>query len=459
MDMSFPNAPLCVKSELDSFKKQMVQVGIESGKYITCNPTTSIDNSSIIEYRFESGHFLRLPGIILVTHNRIIDADGRNMNLTVVKDPLEQADKDNPLEYVPSFTYTGNLAYPINYFSATQFKSIEVYINGVLVSANDNLYPYRAILELLLSYDETAQKTFLSAGLFEKDTGDLDYVDNDLIILPDKNQGAYQRWKRTNNRTFQSFSRLHSEIFSQYKALPPKTEITIRLHKHDDNFCLMSKVPVFNELEKAFLLIPQLQVTPSVREGQLATLNSGKPYILNIKKIKLYTYSNAVGKSDLSEPVIFQGQLPKRVVIAIVKANAFNGNLTSNPFKFGHHNISSIALRVDGVAYPMEEIKMDFAQDAYYLAYFLLLEGTDSCFVNNGVTITPSEFKNGHTLFVFDLSPDLHASAPFRSPKAIGKVGVDIRLHAATTESLVVLAYGEFDSEIQINKNREVSIE
>ena len=459
MDISFPNAPLCVKSELDSFKKQFVQVGIESGKYITCNPTTSIENSSIIEYRFESSHFLRLPGIILVTENRIIDANERLINLTVVKDALTQDDKDSPLEYIPSYTYTGNLAYPINYFGATQFKSIEVYVNGVLVSANDNLYAYRAMLEVLLSYDHTAQKTFLSAGLFEKDTGDFDYVENDLIIDPTKNEGAYQRWKRANNKTFQCFSRLHSEIFSQYKALPPKTEITIRLHKHDDNFCLMSKVAVFNDLEKAYLLIPQLKVTPSVREAQLATLNSGKPYILPIKRIKLYTYSNAVGKSDLSEPVIFQGKLPKRVVIAIVKANAFNGHLSNNPFYFGHNKISSIALRVDGVSYPMEEIKMDFTQDAFYLGYLLLLEGTDSCFVNNGVTITPSEFKNGHSLFVFDLSPDLHAAAAFRSPSALGKVGVDIRLHAATTESLVVLAYGEFDSEIQINKNREVSID
>ena len=381
------------------------------------------------------------------------------MNLTSVKDALKQEDKDNPLEYSPSYTYTGNLAYPINYFAATQFKSIEVYINGVLVSANDNLYPYRAILEVLLSYDQTAQETFLSAGLFEKDMGDFDYIENDLIIDPTKNQGAYKRWKKAKNKTFESFSRIHSEIFSQYKALPPNTEITIKLHKHDSDFCLMSKVDVFNDLEKAYLLIPQLKVTPSVKEGQLAALHSGKPYVFPITKIKLYTYSNAVGKSDLSEPVIFQGQLPKRVVIAIIKAKAFNGDLKYNPFYFGHNKVSAIALRVDGVAHPFEEIKTDFDADSFLLAYISLLEGTDPCFVNNGTSISPDEFKKGNTLFVFDLTPDLHAAAPFRNPIAKGKIGVDIRLHTATTESLVVLAYGEFDSEIQIKQNKEVLVE
>ena len=51
---------------------------------------------------------------------------------------------------------------------------------------------------------------------------------------------------------------------------------------------------------------------------------------------------------DVSHEKLFSGQLPTRIVIGLVDNRAYNGDLTRNPFNFGHFNLNEIALYLDG---------------------------------------------------------------------------------------------------------------
>ena len=51
---------------------------------------------------------------------------------------------------------------------------------------------------------------------------------------------------------------------------------------------------------------------------------------------------------DVSHEKLFSGQLPTRVVVGLVKNDAFNGHVGRNPFNFQHFNLSEISLYLDG---------------------------------------------------------------------------------------------------------------
>jgi len=46
---------------------------------------------------------------------------------------------------------------------------VDIQFNGTLITSSTNTYPYRAILETLLSYGEDAKKTQLTSALYYKD--------------------------------------------------------------------------------------------------------------------------------------------------------------------------------------------------------------------------------------------------------------------------------------------------
>ena len=49
------------------------------------------------------------------------------------------------------------------------FKDVEVYIGNKLISSSDGHYPYKAFIELILSYRKSVLKSFGKLGRYYKD--------------------------------------------------------------------------------------------------------------------------------------------------------------------------------------------------------------------------------------------------------------------------------------------------
>ena len=58
---------------------------------------------------------------------------------------------------------------PVNLLLHSMFSQVDVTLNGTLISSSTNTYPYRSMLETLLSYGEDAKKSQLTSELFYKD--------------------------------------------------------------------------------------------------------------------------------------------------------------------------------------------------------------------------------------------------------------------------------------------------
>ena len=76
---------------------------------------------------------------------------------------------------------------------------MDIQLNRTLITSSKNTYPYRTILETLLSYGEDAKKTQLTSGLYYKDAArQMDTValrDGDDVV---PNEGLVKRSQHTN---------------------------------------------------------------------------------------------------------------------------------------------------------------------------------------------------------------------------------------------------------------------
>jgi len=86
-----------------------------------------------------------------------------------VKAKVTQANGDN--------LAAGAAVGPVNLFLHSLFSQVDISLNGALITSSTNTYPYRAMLETLLSYGQDAKTSQLTSVLYYKDSaGNMDSV-------------------------------------------------------------------------------------------------------------------------------------------------------------------------------------------------------------------------------------------------------------------------------------------
>jgi len=166
---------------------------MEQGSWIEYHPLTTVADGSPIEFDVgASGKdymYIDYANMMLYVKAKITRADGTNLAV------------DSAIG-------------PSNLLLHSLFSQVYVSLNGILITASTNTYPYRAMMETLLSYGEDAKRTKLTFALFYKDrAGRMDSVD-----LADNaaNDGLLKcRALGLESRTFDMTGRLHADIFFQ----------------------------------------------------------------------------------------------------------------------------------------------------------------------------------------------------------------------------------------------------
>ena len=441
----------CTKSELDLFDIPPTQTSIESATYVNYHPVTTLDRGGPIEFVVKASPdvYLDLQRTVLNLRMKILYQNGQSITKVGSADP----------------NFAKSIIAPINYFHVTQFRNIEVYINGKTVNHPDNMYHYRSYLETTLTFSEEAKHGQLCAALYDMDRGDnldwnagIDFTDRDLDMDTVQNEGLYNRFQATKfSSTFETFGRIHSEMFVQPKLLPGKHELRIRLHRADPDFCLFGRVDDAKyrvSIESAVLMIRHCTIAPHVvlaHTEALCTKNIKYP----VRRVEMKFFTKGTGRGDITESNLVNGQIPRRIVIGLVKSEAFNGKVTLNPFNFQHFRANKVVLRLNGMPIPFEELDVNFENNCYYQGYLSLLQGTSKLYEDQGFSISPSQYKHGFALFGFDMTSDNSGCGTFDLATE-GKISLDIKLRTASTDSITIVAYLEYDAIYEIDMQGNV---
>ena len=277
------------------------------------------------------------------------------------------------------------IAFPINAFHSTHFKSLEVQLNNMTINEIDALYPYRSYLETLLSFNEGAKKNTLNSILWAKERlPDNNFRDvekqNGKELGWNSNPGVNARFQETKySRPFEMMGRLHANLLFQEQLLPGNCNLKLHLHRADPSFALMAKSSINDcgiTIDSAILWARCVDIAPAIREAHVkASLHN--TYKFPIKKMKTLYFTFLQGRQDISVYNVVMGKLPKRLICGLVKSTAFHGNYAESPFNFQHFTVTNVTARLNGHKYPCDSgIQTDFEKGTYMLGFWNLMRAT-----------------------------------------------------------------------------------
>jgi hypothetical protein len=422
------------KSELDLFSVPPTQTSIENGMVVEYNPISSIVHGLPIEFSVSGTgqDYIDIANTQLFVRVKITRANG---------DDIVAAD----------------VVGPVNLTIHSLFSELDLKLNDTLISSTNNTYAYRAYLETLLSYGQDAKDSQLTAAMYYKDTaGHMDITDP-----AGANQGLVNRFNFfQQSNVVDMIDKLHIDLCFQERFIPSDVGFRLRLVRSKDPFCLMS--PANNatfrlQIVDCKLYVRKVRLSPSVFVAHAKALELGNAkYPVNRVVCKSFTVPQ--GNMDFTQENIFNGVLPSRLVVGMVDNDALNGVYTKNPYNFKHYNLAQLKLYLDGQQQSFNPIDTDFVNNQFIKAYLSLFEGTGKFGKNEGVDIKRNEYSEGYTLFAWDLSPDLSDHDHLNLAR-VGSVRLDAKFRAALPNTINVIVYAEFESLIEIDRNKNVLCE
>ena len=422
------------KSELNLFDMPPTQVAVENYRWKEINLKNSCTNTGPYEFHINPDpQFLQLSKNYLYMELKITKEDG------------------SALVHAAGAQNLDPLVGPINLIGKTFIRQVKLMLNGTEVFDSGDKYAYRAFLETELNYGYDARASHLDAALYKQDFPQ-NHIDDD------QNEGLQNRatWFR-NSVWVETMAPIHSDLFAQNKYLLNNVDLRLILYRNPDNFCILSPNAAQNykiSVNSMKWYVKGVDISKSVSLGMEHAL-SRYAAKYPIRRIEIKTIHVEHNGRSTSTNAIFNGQIPRRMVIGCVDGDAYHGTYAKSPFNFKNFSITRVGVTAGGQEYPAKPLTMDFVNNHYSRAFVQLFEGLGISDDNKGININLKKFKNGLCLFAFDLSPDEDDGNHWDLIRQ-GATSVDIQFaaNAVGNSGAEVIIYAEFDNLITIDKFR-----
>jgi len=422
----------CTKSELDLFSVPPTQTSMEHGSWVEYHPLTTVTDGSFIEFDVSGSEDDYVDFANTMLHVKAKVTHGNYTDLAA-----------------------DSVVGPVNLFLHSLFSQVDISLNSTLITSSTNTYPYRAMIETLLSYGMDAKTSQLTSALYYKDTaGNMDSVDFEDENAVNKGLAARRRMARK-SRVIDMMGRLHADIFFQNRYMLNEMGVKIKLIRSKDTFCLMGDANYKIKITHVSLFVRKVKVMPSVFLAHAKAMER-ETAKYPIRRVVCKSFIIPQNYLDMNHKKLFSGQLPTRIVIGLVDNRAFNGSRDRNPFNFAHFNLHEIGLYLDGQQqHALRPTQPNFATGEYIRAYNTIFAGTGKLSADEGLFITRDEYANGYSLYAFDLTADLGEDDHFSLVRQ-GSVRLALKFSQALEATVTVITYAEFENVIEIDRNRNV---
>ena len=426
----------CAHSALDLFEPQPLQTSVEFGEWVEFKPLSAISDGSPLEFLVRGDNFyLDLCNSYLRVKLKVLAQDGGD---------LDEAGADSNVV-------------PTNLLLHSLFSEVDVYLNSVQLNTPSGAYPYLAYLQTLLTYSPTVKDTQMEAAMFYKDTAN--HFDK---ITGGENVGMVARKNRIKkSKEVELIGRIHSDIFLQPKYLLSYVDLRLKLIRNKQAFLLLTpKVDGVQteykiEILDAGLVMRKVKISPVISLAHAKVLEKANA-IYPITKNVIRVFHAATGSYSLQEDNLFLPRIPNKIIIGMVRSEAFNGSFALNPFQFLHLDLNFLSLYHQGQQIPAKGLQPNFREGRYTTEYMTLFNATNTAWQNESCGLTLEDYGGGYTLYCFDLTPTLvHPSSVLELQKS-GPIRLEARFTHPLPFPINVVVYGQFDGQVEITKSRQV---
>ena len=348
---------------------------------------------------------------------------------------------------------------PIDFILHTMWSSVDIKMNNNLVSESGTNYMYKALMEALLTYNENTKKIQLSNEGFTGDSGDFTQINPDS---PPYNHGLKIRHKWFKDFFIVEFmGPLMADICNQDRLILPGVDIDIKLWPTRDEFRLITH-PIGLRcklvIDEIYLNVCKVNVSPEVMMGHDAALEISD-CVYPFARTDIRTFNIAEGNFGMNIEDIWQGEVPTRLVVGLVKSQGYNGDYHLNPFHFEHFNVSDMGFFVNGEATPRPAYKLDLENGIYLQGLNSLYKITGKTMENSDIGITRDTYQQGYTLIGFDVDPTTSPDFRYVGKPREGHTKLEIRFKKALPCPVTVILYATFPENMTIDHARNVRLE
>ncbi|XP_061180826.1 uncharacterized protein F54H12.2-like [Saccostrea echinata] len=464
-----PDSCACGMDNLQLFQVPPTNIALEESKWEEYYPISSTLDSETAPIEFEikgqGDQYLDLSQTYLQMVCQFVQNDGSDL----AGDPAKTA--------------------PVNNILHSLFTEIDVNVNGKIITPGTDTYPYKAYLEKLLSYKPRTLATQMKAcSLWEKDTAGhmderglaaLDVDANQTFnvsnantvtinkpIIPaypanSKNEGYRKRHEAIDaSKKITLLDRLHLDLFQQDRFLPNGVDVRLRFNRARPDFYMMTaqantgKVKILSMV----LWVRKVKPSPTLMNHINQTLNTHRAKY-PLRRVEVKSFTIPTGTQSKITDHLFQGQMPKRLILGFVENAAFNGDKTKNPFNFQNFGIKKLDVSINGETMMTRCFEPNFNEDLYLRSYLSMYQALGKLGEDWAPDITLEEYKNGYTLWGWDFTKDQEAQSDKFHLIETGNLRVEVQFTNNTATTLNCVVYAEFDNLLEINKQREVSID
>lgn len=424
--------------EFDIFGVPPTQTTIEQDILSEHRPVAPINSKSSLEFNIVTGidEYLRLDKSWLYIKVKLI-----------CELPMKAEMKKDNWKSVST----------VNNFLNSLFKQVDLYIGSYSVSLSHQTYPYKADFEIKLGKSKESKESYLSSILWthgEDETSD--YISQKRAKFIESNGPDF-----TIGKEVDLMGRIHLPLFEQNKAVLGGTTITLKFIPNDPSFYIMCKNDVnikSVEFSDATLYVHRSKVTRPVVEAQnkgLEITNAKYP----VRESFVVPTTISAGKQDFIIENVHSGYLPQRAFVAFVDHSAFNGSYVLNPFYYEHFNLSYLAFNLNGIQYPEKAFTPNYDKSLYMREYLSLFEATNQDNIDTCITSNRENYVRGNNIYAVNFTPDLSSgccSTGYVNPRKNGTLRLHLGFRRPLPKAITVLVYLEFDSIIEINRERNL---
>jgi hypothetical protein len=346
----------------------------------------------------------------------------------------------------------------VNLFPHALISSINVSVNNRNVALNENHYPYRAYLQTLLSSTKMYLDTLGPLCGWFKDEGSWEGFN------PTNNPALNRRLAYMNNKKEVVYViDLQTPLFQMEKAFISEADIKVELVKnHNPAFYMMHAATgsVEFQIKEAYLNVEKITFFPEIAMKIEAELKARQLLTYVMDDPRMIMVSVPQGESYYIKDYLTIGHLPKRIVLAMVETDAFNGDATKNCFNFQHFDTSQILLTKNGVEYPTPALETDFTNGDYFESYRHLFESLQAEKSPLLPDITIKDFAKGAFITSWDMSPAQYgADDPQILVNRNSNIKLAINFKKALTSPITLIILYMLEMRLNINDSRQVTLD
>ena len=427
-----------LSSALNFFSKSTVEPYMESGSKAYVWPVSRTNDSGPFDFDIPSGG-----------HNQFFQTHDIRLNGSF---RIVRADNGEPITQALHADHVGL----VNNYPHSLWKSIEIHINGQLISSlSGNHYAHKSFLENLLSYDEQTMNTITADYLWKSPTID----DEANYHVLDHHAKSKEMAAKGHGGAALNFSiPLNFDFIHVSKLIPPGVNMRFKFVRNPDSFTFLNRraadaqgaVPAVTAgieckiaFDELYMSIRKIDIDAGFSNRVQKSVMSGNAMGYDFTRTEIKTWQIPAGQTIKHVQGMFSGKLPKMIILGMLDSRAFSGDRFYDPYCFQPFGLTDIRLVRNNTlcpALPYQPTKEGYAR--MYRDFHDNLGNVGN--VDVATTITPKMFETTKFLLVETFAPPGgHAFEEFRS--TYGDISVTANF-AAQEHPITLMAFGCWNS-------------